>query len=209
MGPAVQTTTLWRSPSFDGAIDTFEARGHVQPSAWLTVTGGYEFERERYAERQDDNAVVARLRTTTDISQTAQALFGAAQVSALDRRLQVAIAGRLQTFRSGTPTRGDGAGTPHDIDLLAAAGGDRDSRGLPYPGDGTKAAHPSSAPISRRVDSFSRRFFAIRHLVDVLLGLGYPRCARIGIAHSTPRGPTLANGACRWRFGVRHRRAVA
>ena len=100
---------------FDGTIDTLDARGHVQPASWLTVTAGYEFERERYGDRQDDNAAVNRLRTTTAISQTAHALFGAAQVSMVDRRLQVALAGRLQTFRSGTlDLSATGADHPYD-----------------------------------------------------------------------------------------------
>jgi iron complex outermembrane receptor protein len=103
---------------FDGTIDTFEARGVVQPSSWLTVTGGYELERERYDDLQDDNAVVARLQTTTGISQIAHAVFGAAQVSAIDRRLQVALAARLQAFRSGSLDL-SATGTDHPYDDVA------------------------------------------------------------------------------------------
>jgi iron complex outermembrane receptor protein len=114
LGPGFQTSTLSLS-EFDGTIDTFDARAVIQPSPWLTVTGGYELERERYDDLQDDHAPVARLRTTTGISQTANALFGAAQVSALERRLQVALAGRLQTFRSGTlDIASVGADHPYD-----------------------------------------------------------------------------------------------
>jgi vitamin B12 transporter len=114
LGPGFQTATLSVS-AFDGTIDTFDARAHLQPAAWLTVTGGYELEREGYSDRQDDNAPVARLRTTTDISQTAHAVFGAAQISALDRRLQVALAGRLQTFRAGAlDLSATGADHPYD-----------------------------------------------------------------------------------------------
>ncbi len=114
LGAGFQTETLSVS-EFDGAIDTFEARGVVQPSRWLTVTGGYELERERYDDLQDDNAPVARLRTTTGISQTAHAVFGAAQLSALDRRLQIALAGRLQAFRSGSlDLSASGADHPYD-----------------------------------------------------------------------------------------------
>jgi vitamin B12 transporter len=114
LGPGFQNATLSVS-EFDGTIDTVDARGHFQPASWLTVTGGYELERERYGDLQDDNAVVARLRTTTAISQTAHAVFGAAQVSALDRRLQVALAGRLQAFRAGTlDLSATGADHPYD-----------------------------------------------------------------------------------------------
>jgi len=114
LGPGFQTSTLSVS-AFDGTIDTFEARGHVQPTPWLTVTGGYELEREQYSDLQDDNAVVARLLTTTEISQTAHAVFGAAQFSTLGRRLQVALAGRLQAFRAGTlDIAATGADHPYD-----------------------------------------------------------------------------------------------
>jgi iron complex outermembrane receptor protein len=114
LGPGFQTATLSVS-EFDGTIDTIEARGHVQPAAWLSITGGYELEREQYGDRQDDNAIVAPLLTTTEISQTAHALFAAAQVSALDRRLQVALAGRLQAFRAGTlDIAATGADHPYD-----------------------------------------------------------------------------------------------
>ena len=65
LGPGFQTSTLSES-EFDGSTDTFEARGHLQPASWLTVTAGYELEREHYGDLQDDNAVVAPLRTTTD-----------------------------------------------------------------------------------------------------------------------------------------------
>ena len=64
LGPGFQTSTLSLS-EFDGSTDTFEARGHLHPASWLTVTAGYELEREHYGDLQDDNAVVAPLRTTT------------------------------------------------------------------------------------------------------------------------------------------------
>jgi vitamin B12 transporter len=141
LGPGFQTATLSVS-AFDGTIDTFEARGHLQPAAWLSVTGGYELEREQYGDRQDDNAIAARLLTTTEISQTAQALFGAAQVSALDRRLQVALAGRLQAFRAGTLDL-SATGADHPYDALDVAGPPRALTGdvsVAYliPGSGTK-----------------------------------------------------------------------
>ena len=55
LGPGFQTATLSVS-EFDGTIDTVDARGHLRPASWLTVTGGYELERERYGDLQDDNA---------------------------------------------------------------------------------------------------------------------------------------------------------
>jgi vitamin B12 transporter len=114
LGPGFQTSTLSVS-AFDGTIDTFDARGVLTPLPWLTVTGGYELERERYDDLQDDNATVNRLRTTTAISQTAHAGFGAAQIALVDRRLQIALAGRLQAFRSGAlDIAATGADHPYD-----------------------------------------------------------------------------------------------
>ena len=100
-GPGFQTATTSLS-DFDGSIDTVDARAFFQAAAWLTVTGGYEFEHERYEDAQDDTAPVNRLRTTTAIAQDAHALFGAAQLALADRRLQVSLAGRWQSFRLGT-----------------------------------------------------------------------------------------------------------
>lgn len=114
LGPGFQTSALSVS-AFDGTIDTVDARGMVTPLPWLTITGGYELEHERYEDLQDDNAVVNRLRTTTAISQTAHAGFGAAQIALADRRLQIAVAGRLQAFRSGTlDLSATGADHPYD-----------------------------------------------------------------------------------------------
>ena len=114
LGPGFQTSTLSLS-EFDGSTDTFEARGHLQPVSWLTLTAGYELEREHYGDLQDDHAVVNPLRTTTSINQTAQAVFGAGQFSVLDRRLQIALAGRLQAFNYGTlDISATGADHPYD-----------------------------------------------------------------------------------------------
>jgi iron complex outermembrane receptor protein len=101
LGPGFQTATTSRS-DFDGGIDTFDARAVLQPSPWLTVTGGYELEHERYEDLQDDTAPFNRLRTTTAISQNAHAVFGAAQFALAERRLQVSLAGRWQAFQLGT-----------------------------------------------------------------------------------------------------------
>jgi iron complex outermembrane receptor protein len=100
-GPGFQTATTSLS-DFDGSIDTFDARAFLPPSSWLTVTGGYEFEHERYEDLQDDTAPVNRLRTATAITQSSNALFGAAQFALAERRLQVSLAGRWQAFQLGT-----------------------------------------------------------------------------------------------------------
>jgi iron complex outermembrane receptor protein len=112
LGPGFQTATLSVS-DFDGTIDTVDARGVLQPLRWLTVTGGYELEREHYGDRQDDHAAVARLQTTTGISQTSHALFGSAQLALADRRLQIGLAGRLQAFRSGALELSNAAVNPY------------------------------------------------------------------------------------------------
>lgn len=123
-GPGFQTATTSLS-DFDGSIDTVDARGFFQPAAWLTVTGGYEFEHERYEDLQDDTAPVNRLRTTTAITQDAHALFGAAQFALAERRLQVSLAGRWQAFRTG------------ELDIAAT--------GAPNPYEGVEVETPPHA----------------------------------------------------------------
>ena len=63
--------------------------------SWLTVTAGYEFERERYRDEQDNNLPRAAPRATeTRIHPAGDTpVFAAAQSDAVRRRLQVARVG--------------------------------------------------------------------------------------------------------------------
>ncbi len=103
LGPGFQSVTESLS-EFAGDIDTLQLRGTAQLRSWVSVTGGYEFEREAYFEHIDDNAPPPdRLITESDVSQTSHTVFGALQAAFDDRRLQISVSGRVQGFRLGTP----------------------------------------------------------------------------------------------------------
>ena len=95
---------------FDGDIDTIDLRTTWAAAPWITVSAGYEFEHERYADVQDNNlAGTSRVRTETEVTQQAHAGFAAAQLALFERRLQVALSGRLQGFAI-EPVRFDAVG---------------------------------------------------------------------------------------------------
>lgn len=82
-----------------GDIDTLDLRAVVTTAPWLTVTAGYELEREGFSDRQDNNLPPPReLQTETRVSQFANAGFASAQLGLFDRRLQISLSGRIQTF---------------------------------------------------------------------------------------------------------------
>jgi iron complex outermembrane receptor protein len=82
-----------------GDIDTLDLRAVLTPSPWLTLTAGYELERERFRDRQDNNLPPPRtIQTETEVSQIANAGFAAAQLGLLDRRLLISLSGRIQAF---------------------------------------------------------------------------------------------------------------
>jgi vitamin B12 transporter len=87
-----------------GDIDTFDVRGNAQLASWMSVTGGYEFEREGYFDNQINNLPPPRLVSVqTNIAQNAHAGYFAAQMGLLDRRLQISFSGRAQIFRLSRP----------------------------------------------------------------------------------------------------------
>lgn len=90
--------------NYVGRIDTTGIRGSKQITSWLGITGGYEFERETYFDHQDDNLPVPENVTErTHVQQRSNAEFFAAQFSPLERRLQISLSGRLQTFSLSAP----------------------------------------------------------------------------------------------------------
>ncbi|MGH9202439.1 MAG: TonB-dependent receptor plug domain-containing protein, partial [Vicinamibacterales bacterium] len=105
-----------------GDIDTADARGFVAPTTWLSLTVGYEFERERYFDRQDNNLPAPRrTQTETRIWQDAHAGFASAQFALFDRRLQLAISGRAQGFELSNPQlTAVGTTSPYDRVGVAA-----------------------------------------------------------------------------------------
>lgn len=98
LGPGFQTAAESFS-RFLGDIDTLDARAILQPASWMDITAGYEFEREVYGDRQDNNLPgPARVATRTDIQQNAHTGYAAANLALAGRRLQMSLAGRVQTF---------------------------------------------------------------------------------------------------------------
>jgi vitamin B12 transporter len=99
-----------------GDIDTIDVRGFSSPTSWLSVTAGYELEREAYFDRQDDNRPAPlRTQTETRVHQTGNAGFGSAQIALLDRRLQLAFSGRIQGFTISNPElQANGTTSPYD-----------------------------------------------------------------------------------------------
>ena len=85
--------------NYVGDIDTVDGRAILLPAPWLDVTAGYEFEREGYFDRQDNNLPgTSRVATQTRIAQHANTGYAAANLALAGRRLQLSLAGRLQTF---------------------------------------------------------------------------------------------------------------
>ena len=99
-----------------GQIDTADLRAFLAPRPWLNVTAGYEFERERFHDRQDNNLPAPRrTQTETEIRQDANAAFASAQFALLDRRLQLGVSGRAQRFSLSNPRLiAVGATSPYD-----------------------------------------------------------------------------------------------
>lgn len=90
--------------NYVGDIDTLDARINASPASWLTLTGGYEYEREHYFDRQNNNLPPPRtVISQTNITQNSNTAYLAAQLSGLQRRLQVSLSGRGQFFRLTKP----------------------------------------------------------------------------------------------------------
>jgi iron complex outermembrane receptor protein len=99
-----------------GQIDTADLRAFLAPRPWMNLTAGYEFERERFHDRQDNHFPgTLRVQTETEIRQDANAAFGLAQFALADRRLQLSVSGRAQRFSISNPRLiAVGATSPYD-----------------------------------------------------------------------------------------------
>ncbi len=87
-----------------GDIDTLNVQGNGQLTSWMSVTVGYEFEREGYFDTQTNNLPAPRLFTErSHIHENSNAGYFASQLSLLRRRLQVSVSGRGQNFRLANP----------------------------------------------------------------------------------------------------------
>ena len=90
--------------NYIGAIHTAGMHATAQLTSWLTVTGGYEFERENYFDHQDNNLpALERVAEMTHAHQESNAGYFAAQFALLNRRLQISLSGRAQTFELASP----------------------------------------------------------------------------------------------------------
>ena len=101
---------------YTGDIDTADIHGTAQLTRWASITGGYEFERERYADLQNNNLPGPRLVfEQTHVNQDSHAGYVASQVALLGRRLQISVSGRVQSFQLSRPQiQITGAATNYD-----------------------------------------------------------------------------------------------
>jgi vitamin B12 transporter len=109
--------------SYRGRTDSAQARMDQRVGAHNAVTFGYEFENERYLSF-DDRATMSN---SIGIQQRSNAVYVQDQIGLLQSRLQLTVAGRVQTFSLDSPTF-SGATTPYSsvpaVDPPAAHVGD-------------------------------------------------------------------------------------
>jgi iron complex outermembrane receptor protein len=89
---------------FRGDADTADGRLSWRAAEWISLSGGYEFEREDYL-NADDNRLPApgTVSTRTTATQRSHATYFAMQNMLARRRLQLSFSGRAQTFSLGRP----------------------------------------------------------------------------------------------------------
>lgn len=101
MGPG------WQSSSrshYVGDIDTADVRGTSQIAFWFSLTGGYEYEREKYSDHQRNlQPQPDTVDVRTIIQQQSHTGYFAGQLGLLDRKLQISFSGRGQAFRLSRP----------------------------------------------------------------------------------------------------------
>ncbi|MEQ1945982.1 MAG: TonB-dependent receptor [Bryobacteraceae bacterium] len=91
--------------NYVGDVDTFDIHLTDQVKPWLRLTGGYEFERERYIDHLDNNKPApGRVISGLNVPQRANAGYFASQFSLLGQRLQISLSGRAQGFSLSAPT---------------------------------------------------------------------------------------------------------
>lgn len=112
--PAFNTSNI-----FAGRLDTLQARTDFQLTRWQLITGGYEYERERYDNRAtDENPVIAqRVNVRVQIVQGSHAGFAQDQIRLLDGRLQISLSGRVQKFELDKPSFTGGAPLYQNVKL--------------------------------------------------------------------------------------------
>ena len=102
-----------------GDIDTADVHGTAQLTRSVSLTGGYEFEREAYADLQNNNLPGARLvYEQSHVNQKSHTGYFASQFALLGRRLQIAVSGRAQAFQLSRPVF-QLTGTANNYDKVA------------------------------------------------------------------------------------------
>lgn len=96
---------------FDGRIHTFNARVDVRAGRNNYVTGGYEFESEKFT--NPSFPVNPAANSNVDVTQKSHALFVQDQLRFLDDRLQISGAFRTQLFRLDRPIFTPAASSPY------------------------------------------------------------------------------------------------
>jgi iron complex outermembrane receptor protein len=146
-----------------GDTDTAELRATVDLRPDLSVTGGYEFERESFRQGQDNHlSGLDHVAVDTRIRQNAHAVFAQASWRAPDQRLSITGATRAQGFRLSHPSFDfNGTANVYDVPLdapPAAVTGDAAVAYVLTPGGETKLrAHVGNA---YRAPSLFERFGA-------------------------------------------------
>jgi len=123
--PAGNTRSL-----YDGRIQTVDAQAHYR-FGFNLVTGGYEFERENYANDNTDSSNPAAA-SGANVTQLSEAVFVQDQAQFLDKRLQISGSFRAQFFTLEAPSFSPLASAPY-------AGTSFPSATPAYTGDGSAA----------------------------------------------------------------------
>ncbi|MDQ3907168.1 MAG: TonB-dependent receptor, partial [Acidobacteriota bacterium] len=104
--PAAPTRT-----DFDGRAHTLDARADLLIGRSNFVTGGYEFERETFINRQFPESAADN--SALDVTERSHALFAQDQLRLLNDRLQLSAAFRAQFFKLDRPTFTPSASAPY------------------------------------------------------------------------------------------------
>ncbi len=90
--------------NYVGDIDTLNLQATAQLAGWISVTGGYEFEREGYFDTQTNNLPAPRFfAERNSIRENSHAAYFASRVNFLNHRLQITLSGRAQNFQLSHP----------------------------------------------------------------------------------------------------------
>jgi vitamin B12 transporter len=110
-GVGYQPTSSTRS-LYDGRIQTVNAQVHYRLGRFNLLSGGYEFERENYANDNTQQYVPAAA-SATDVTQFSHSVFVQDQAQFFGDRLQISGAFRAQFFTLQTPVFSPLASAPY------------------------------------------------------------------------------------------------